>query len=166
MMLADLVDEMWSERDAAPSVFPWVVAAWQELTAGSNPLTLTLTASWQLLRLAGYFPQWRTCSVCGKCPVAGPVWIDPEHGTMLCSTHRGRSDTETSLSLGALRTWQQWMNLEVGKIGQYEAKGVIASQLFSLFRLYVQGHIGRLPRSLQFLMEVENMVGEGEDRKS
>ncbi len=161
MVLADLVDEMWAERDPAPQIFPWVIAAWQGLAAGESPLTVTLTASWQLLRLAGYYPEWQVCRVCGQPPSKGTVWLDVDHDSLLCAAHAGGEEARLSVALGTWRTWQQWMALDVNRIGQYEAKGIIGSQMFQVFRQYVQGHIGRLPRSLQFLQEVENMGMEG-----
>ncbi|POB11700.1 DNA repair protein RecO [Sulfobacillus sp. hq2] len=163
MLLADLVDEMWEERDAAPAVFPWVVGGWEGLAQGANALTITLTACWHLLQLAGYYPQWETCEVCGRVPDDGPVALDLVHDRLYCTRHRPGDDHLVSVFLGTWRTWRRWMELDVNRLGQYEAKGAIGAQIFTVFRRYVQSHIGRLPRSLQFLQEVENIGVEGED---
>ncbi len=158
MLLADLVDEMFLERDPNPSVVPWLIAAWERLARASAPRTTALTASWQLLKLAGYIPQWDRCGLCQQVPLQGPLWIDWEQGVYCASHYPNHHPGGMEISLGTLRTWHQWMALDVTKIGNYDAKGIIANQLFDLFCQYVEHHIGRMPRSLQFVREVETMA--------
>ncbi len=167
LLLADLVDEMFSERDPAPEVVPWVIAAWDRLQQEGSNLTTSLSAGWHLLKLAGYLPQWETCEACGEIPRQSPVGVDWEHDVMYCSRHLPSSSGESrgmEISLGGLLTWQRWMALNVTKLGNYEAKGIIGDQLFFLFGRYIERHIGRMPRSWQFVREVENMAGKERNR--
>ena len=86
---------------------------------------------------------------------------------MYCSRHLPSSSGESrgmEISLGGLLTWQRWMALNVTKLGNYEAKGIIGDQLFFLFGRYIERHIGRMPRSWQFVREVENMAGKERNR--
>lgn len=168
MFLADFVDEMFQERDANPAVVPWLIAAWERLSVAPGSLSIALTASWHLLKLAGYTPKWDACEICHKPPVPPTVVVDWENDVLYCHEHSPASHRENNhyghfgmeISFGTLRTWQQWMTLDVSKIGNYDAKGLIAEQLFALFGRYVESHIGRMPRSLQFVREVENMVAK------
>ncbi len=168
LLLADLVDEMFSERDPAPEVVPWIIAAWDRVAREGPGLTTALSAGWQLLKLAGYIPQWETCHICGEIPVQNSVGVDWEHDVMYCSRHlpvRSQGASEgMAVSLGSLRTWQRWMTLDVTKLGNYEAKGIIGEELFFVFGQYIERHIGRMPRSWQFVREVENIAGKERNR--
>ncbi|MCL4318991.1 MAG: DNA repair protein RecO [Firmicutes bacterium] len=164
LLLADLVDEMFSERDPAPEVVPWIIAAWDRLAREGSHLTTALSTGWQLLKLAGYIPRWDTCDVCGDIPRQNSVGVDWDQDVMYCSKHLPPSSEQSrgmEISLGSFRTWQGWMALDVTKLGNYEAKGIIGDQLFFLFGRYIERHIGRMPRSWQFVREVEN-IGEQE----
>lgn len=160
MMLADLVAELWAEHEASPETFSLLVAALQSLNEGRNAATVGLTGAWHLLRVAGYQSDWTHCGVCRSPLTQGPIAIDIAHLQPLCAVCRNASGIDgLSISLGSIRSLQYWMTLYPKKFGQVEVKGGMKEELFSLLERYVGYHLGRIPRSFEFVRTVSEGTG-------
>ena len=81
--LAELVAELWPEREAEPKVFDVLLFAFKLMTE-RNPRLVALVCAWQLLSLAGYHTQYQKCAACGN-DLTFPAIFDAQAGGGLCS---------------------------------------------------------------------------------
>ncbi|MCY0880835.1 MAG: DNA repair protein RecO [Firmicutes bacterium] len=158
MALADIVDELWSERDASVSTFKWMIAALQALAEGKHAATVSLATGWHLLQEAGYALQWQTCQRCGAgLQNGGRVGLHIERGGLICGTCLQEVSVHVTLSMGAVRTIQQWMQLNPSKLGTVEARGVLEEEIFTALQAYMAHQLGRLPRAWSFLQTTREL---------
>lgn len=164
MVLADLVDEMFSPLDAAPEAFYLLVAGLTALGEHRDADTAGLTASWQLLRAAGFGVAAEICADC-KQPLAieGGVYLR-EGGVVLCrGCTRRRGADGLALSPGTLKTLSGWMATAPERMGAIRVVGGVRLEMLKWFERAATGQIGRRPRALKFLFRV--LDGEGEESK-
>lgn len=163
LVLADLVDELWSAHDAAPRAFALLVGGLDALNQGRHPVTVGLATGWQLLRAAGYCPDWSRCTRCGAslASATGRIGVDVDHSAVLCPACAAASPKGRWVGLGAVRTLAHWLELEPSRLGTIEAKGRVKEELWGLLQSYASRHVGRVPRSFEFLNTVERMPDAG-----
>ena len=151
MFLADVVDALWTDHDASSQTFQWLVVGLDALNQGRSPATVGMTIAWRCLELAGYSPGWDACAICEQSTERqGPVGLLLDQGQALCSNcHVGHETFK--ISLGSLKTWRQWMQLDSSRLGAVEAHGLVYRELFEVLSRYFEVQIGRRPRSLEFL---------------
>ncbi len=153
MVLADIVDGMWSEHDASPETFQWLILGFEALSQGRDPATVGMTVAWRCLEIAGYAPEWGHCRDCGQSiGPTGPITLLVSEGQAQCkdcSPGKG-----VVISLGSFKTWQQWMTINPSRLGAVEAHGVIYRELYDLLDRYVVAQVGRRPRSLSFIQSL------------
>jgi len=81
-LLAELVAELWPEREPEPETFERLLAAFA-LLGSRNARITALAAALQLLSLAGFRPEFENCVACGR-PLAFPARFDPAAGGGVC----------------------------------------------------------------------------------
>jgi DNA repair protein RecO (recombination protein O) len=155
-MLADMLDELWSEHDAAPPAFQLVVEAFSALEEGRPPAAVFLAGFWQLMRQAGFAPDFSLCSVCGASMAdaqeagfrtsAGPV----------CSRCRGPEDTD--LSAAALSWLRRAGTLSGERLGTLVGSRSVMDGLERQARDYLLYHLGRMPRAFRFWEQVSEPI--------
>lgn len=161
MVLVDIVDGLWSDYDASPETFQWLILGLEALNQGRDPATVGMTVAWRCLEVAGYAPEWGQCRDCGR-PLGqqkGPIALVVAQGQAQCQDCVGGKPTE-SLSLGSYKTWQQWVTINPSRLGAVEAKGFVYRELFDLLDRYVVAHVGRRPRSLSFVQSLLTLSNE------
>lgn len=167
MALADIVDGLWSDHDASPETFQWLIVGFEALNQGKDPATVGMTVAWRCLEVAGYAPEWGFCRDCGQ-PIgqSGPIVLSLHEGQAQCKECAGPSkDEREKLSLGSFKTWQQWMTLNPSRLGAVEAHGVVYRELFDLLDRYVVAQVGRRPRSLSFIQSLVSLSQDESGRE-
>ncbi|MDA8192604.1 MAG: DNA repair protein RecO [Thermaerobacter sp.] len=157
MALADLVDELWEEREASPATFSVLVAALEALNDGRPATGTGLAAGWQLLGIAGYLPDLNHCGRCHRPVDNGPVEVALAQPAVYCGRCQSaeRVAGRIQISLGSLRSLQYWVALPPKRLGQGEAKGQIKEECLGLWLRFARWQLGRSPRSFEFLNTVE-----------
>jgi DNA repair protein RecO (recombination protein O) len=82
-LLAELVAELWPEREPEPAAFDLLLAAFS-LLGSRNARITALAAALQLLALAGFRPECELCVVCGQ-PLVFPARFDAAAGGGACA---------------------------------------------------------------------------------
>ncbi len=160
MVLADIVDGLWSDHDASPETFQWLIVGFEALSQGKDPATVGMTVAWRCLEIAGYAPEWGHCRDCGQAiGHSGPIALSVQEGQAQCKDCASAKDGFT-ISLGSFKTWQQWMTLNPSRLGAIEAHGVVYRELFDLLDRYVVAQVGRRPRSLSFIQSLVTLSNE------
>jgi DNA repair protein RecO (recombination protein O) len=153
-MLADLVDELWSDGDAAPATFAWLAQGWAALDEGRLPTAVFLAGLWQLLREAGLKPDFSVCAVCGSPLGEAAVWRDG--AGPVCG--RCRRPEDTPLPVAGLAWLRRAEAAPADRIGLVVADAAVLGRLERQARAYVVYHLGRVPRAFRFWEEIQ---GEG-----
>ncbi len=147
-ILADAVDELTSDLDAAPGVYDTLVAALVSLGSDRDPTPVYLHALWRLLGAAGLKPEFDRCQQCGA-PWTAPPWFwRGGAGPVDRACHRAG---DSPLLPGAL----QWLRLmdsqtDPAELGRVQAAPAVYAVLDQQARDFLIYHVGRLPRAFRF----------------
>lgn len=156
MVLADVVDQLWPEREPSDETFTVLVSALEAFDEGRPAATVGLAAGFKCLAIAGFQPDWAVCSRCQQLFSRGPVTVDVESGTLYCpdcaSPVRGER-----ISLGSLRSLQYWLKEHPRKFGQAEVKGSMKQELESLFFRFLLHETARPLKSYEFLANIDRL---------
>ncbi len=157
-LMADVVDECFSDHDSSPEAFYALVAGLETLNEGRHPPSVAMATVWHLLRAAGFAGQFASCAGCQGELKAGMV-IRAGHFEPLCADCAlMRGGSSTRFSAGAVKTANRWLELPPAKFGGVETRGRLVGEMVRLLTLNLTAHLNRPPRSLQFLgqlMETE-----------
>ena len=149
-LLAELVNELWPERESDAQVYDTLLAAYHTLVC-RNPRLTALACGWQLLVLAGFAPQYRYCLSCGR-EVAGGAGFQAVHGGAVCCSCREEAVPEFSPAMAnLLRTLQQ---LDLKQPQEFTVNGKVLSALEVLFEDYVTCQLDRPLKSYSFLRQM------------
>lgn len=166
MVLVDLVDQLWPERESAVDCFMVLAGALDALNRGRSAASVGLAAGFQFLLLAGLGLNWDGCAGCGLPFVKGPVSIDLRQGAVWCPSCAKIDGA--SLSLGGLRSLQYWLRNDPAKFGQVEVRGHMEAELKHLLFEQVINEINRPLKSVNFLLQIDRLSQEregGDDRR-
>jgi DNA repair protein RecO (recombination protein O) len=157
-MLADTVDELMSERDAAPDTFRTVVEALTALDDGRSPAVVFASALWRLLKEAGFMPDIGTCHQCGAA-IGDTAWWRPGHGPV-CA--RCRTPADTLVRAGGLSLLRYWDRLPPERIGQGSGPSAVLRQLEQLAVDQLVYHTGRVPRAYRVWQQVADLAADAD----
>ncbi len=150
-LLAEVVDECFSERDPSPEAFYLLVAGLEALADGRHAPTAAMTAIFQLARAAGFLRGFDRCAACGRA-LDQDMAVDAESAEPLCpacGTLRG--GRRIRMEAGALKTLRRWLTLPGDKFGSVELRGRLVRQMVDLLEVTVTAHNRRPPRALEFV---------------
>jgi DNA repair protein RecO (recombination protein O) len=82
-MLAELVAELWPDREPEPAAFDLLLAAFA-LLGSRNVRVAALAGALQLMALAGFRPEYGRCVVCGQ-ELSFPARFDAAAGGGVCA---------------------------------------------------------------------------------
>lgn len=151
-MLADVVDELTSDLDAAPAMYAALVAALEALAADRDPHPIFLHALWRLLAAAGLKPEF------GRCQQCGAAWGNPPwfwRGGFGPVDRACRAAGDAALLPGALQ-WLSRMDAadatgtSASALGGVPAGAPVYAALEQLARDFLIYHLGRVPRAFRF----------------
>lgn len=157
MVLADVVDQLWPEREPSDQSFFVLWTALDALNEGRPAATVGLAAGFHFLAIAGYGPDWEHCARCHKPFDEGPIHIHIEEGGVFCFRC---SQVGLSISLGSLRSLQYWLKEHPKKFGQADVKGTMKVELERLFVRYLLHQTAKPLKSYEFLANI-NRLGQG-----
>ncbi|MCL4521991.1 MAG: DNA repair protein RecO [Firmicutes bacterium] len=151
-VLAEVVDECFSDHDPAPEAFYILVAGLQALNEGRHPPSAAMAAIWQLLRAAGFVDRFDYCPHCGV-RLDGPLlWVsgakDPS-----CPLCAGSKRTKT-FSSGAVKTVNRWLEATPDKFGGVEVRGRLIQEMVDWLSMTLASQIHRIPKSLGFINQL------------
>ena len=157
-MLADMLDELWSEHDAAPDAFSLVVEAFSALDEGRPAPAVFLAAFWQIMRQAGFALDLSRCSACGAA-----LDEDPQPGFRaasgpVCGRCRIPGDEELP---SASRAWlRRAETLSPDRLGTVLGSRALMEALERQAKHYILYHLGRMPRAFRFWEQVSGPLAD------
>lgn len=162
--VAELALRFFEDADD-PELFPLVNSMLDSLITSHKPLLLIRWYEQQLLQLAGFRPEWRTCvgerdqSMCDvelkpKPSDTQPYAIDPERGGALCvdcaKTYAGTGFV-LPISPSALSWLQSLQRLSYDQAAQYDLPQRTSRELAKAMETYIAFYLERRPASLRVI---------------
>lgn len=148
--LAELVVELWPEREAEPAVLDLLLAVYRTLPA-RNPRITALAAAWQLLALAGFRPEQNQCVSCNAA-VDYPARFDPRAGGAVCRNCSSSECMEYTEEMKAFL--EKLLKLDWEQPGHFSVSGTVLLQTEGLFKSFLNWHLDRPLKSLAFISAV------------
>jgi len=157
-LLAELVAELWPEREPEPAAFDLLLAAYT-LMGRRNARIAVLAAALQLLDLAGFRPAYGECVRCGR-PLAFPARFAAGGGGGVCllcaEPHLPPFPTEVKDFLHRLLT------LDLADPGHFSVTGAVLLDAERLLAEFLAWRLDKPLKSLAFIAAVapDKMGGE------
>jgi DNA repair protein RecO (recombination protein O) len=148
--LAELVVELWPEREADPAVFDLLLAAFN-LIGKRNPRLTALACALQLLSLAGFRPEFGQCVVCGQA-VNYPARFSATAGGSVCTAcaqpHLLECTAETIVFIDRL------LSLNWREPGEFTVTGAVLMQAEKLLADFITCRLDKPLKSMAFIAAV------------
>lgn len=148
--LAELVVELWPEREADQAAFDLLLAAF-DLMGKRNPRLTALACALQLLPLAGFRPEFGQCVACGQ-PVAYPACFNAEAGGGVCAACAHPHFPECSAEVVAFVDRLQ--GLDWRDPGQFTVTGATLMQAEKLLADFITCRLDKPLKSMAFIAAV------------
>lgn len=150
--LAEIVNELWPEREPDPLVFTLLIGAFKLITR-RNPRIVALAAAWQLLALAGFTPQLDRCVIC-QAECSPPSGFNPEAGGMVCTSCD--SQKNTVFSLQHKNFFEQLLSLDWEEPGHFTVTGGTLTSTEQILNSFLAYRMEKPLKSLSFIQMVNN----------
>jgi|GEM_PF-2313527 len=152
-VLAESVEHLWPEEEAQPEVYEFLRKAFRALEKRS-PRVAAAAALWQILELAGFGSDFEHCAHCGEPLIAGR--LDVENGGMKgsCCLKSDSGGGVTPEELEVLRALRDYPWEEEKSRRSISGRHLVGAERILLE--YLQYHLERPLKSLQFLQKMEN----------
>lgn len=109
--LVELIDQLTAEAQPVGELFNLLAEGLRELRSGAATAAFLRVFELRLLHHTGYDPQLQRCGRCHReLGAAAPLFLDPAHGSIVCSDCRRNGESlvgvtaDTLLALEAIRT--------------------------------------------------------------
>lgn len=160
-LLAELVAELWPEREPDPSAFDLLLAALTLLTT-RNPRIAALAAALQLLALAGFRPEYGQCAACGQ-SLAWPARFDPDAGGAVCA---GCAQPHLAVFAAEDRDFLDLLlGLDLAAPGHFTVSGAALVTAERLLADFLAWRLDRPLRSLAFIAAMApDKTGDGREK--
>lgn len=150
--LAEIVAELWPEREPDPRVFALLIGAFTLITS-RNPRIVAQAAAWQLLALAGFTPQLDRCVIC-QAECSPPAGFNAEAGGMVCADCGGQKSV---IFLPQHKNFfEQMLMLDWAEPGHFTVTGSILTCTEQLLNSYLAYRMEKPLKSLSFIQMVNN----------
>lgn len=153
-LMAEVVDECFSDHDPDPEAFYILVAGLQALNDGRHPPSVVMVAIWQLLRTAGFVGPISHCSICSQ-ELSGSMAMmrgERQPACARCAQTTGRASR--IFSAGIVKTVNRWLELPPDRFGGVEVRGRSIAEMVALLTMVMTTHLRRSPRSLGFVTQL------------
>lgn len=155
--MAEITIAFTPERDPAPHIFRLLGAILDAIEAGEPPSLMARYLEVWLLRLSGLFPDLTVCGGCGGKLPATP-WLDEAGLEFVCGRECGSLVGRQRLTPSARQLLLRILgDPPAGLSGRLSGAAGLRS-LRDILRTLVCGHLGRAPRSLRVLGQLERAL--------
>jgi len=153
--LLELTDQLTGEAHAVPELYDLLDAGLTELEQGAATTALLRTFELHLLHLAGYEPHFETCDGCRR-PLGAEaqIFLDPAHGTFVCSACRSIERAWIPLRGDTLTTLESLKHLPLAQAHGLRLAPALATEAAQLLGRLLSLH---LPRPLKSIGLIANL---------
>lgn len=148
--IAELVDALTVDGDPHEAVFIHITKALRELDKTSDPELVVRWFELRLMALLGYLPGLNGCVNCGGELNGSTARFSTQAGGLVCSRCAAGAGG-ISCNKGTVAVMNTLLNWDIDKINRVRVAQPSRAQMKSIMREYLQWHMEKRSRSLQFM---------------
>jgi len=152
--LAELVIEFCPERQAEPHTYDLLLGALTTITE-RNPRLVALAAAWQLLSIAGYYPEYKQCVTCGQ-SLGEAAYFSAELGGGVCTNCDHQNLPEFSaVAAGFI---ENLLHIDWENPNRFTVNGNILVQTENILIRYLVCLLEKPLKSLEFIKQIATAI--------
>ena len=148
--IVELVLGLYPPQQAEPAVFYKLLDVFS-LLSGRNPRIAALTGAWHLLALAGFQPEYDSCTYCG-CPLHLPACFSFSGGGSCCS--RCCPPDAVKFMPSDRDFLHNLLQLNIKQPGQFSVKAATLSAAEHLLYGFIRYQLDKPLKSLEFIRKL------------
>ncbi|MDP3804320.1 MAG: DNA repair protein RecO [Candidatus Omnitrophota bacterium] len=152
--MVELVDSVTTLGDINPEVFNLLLNSLRLLSGESSPRRVTRIFEIKLLHLLGLMPTLELCANCGE-------RVDPNakfsfrHGGLICKACLSVDIQARPILQGTVKFIEHIMTSPFEKVARVKVAAEVGKELEGVLRKFLDFHIERRLKTLEFLKEIE-----------
>lgn len=156
VFFVEMADAVSDEEIPSERLFLLLAKALYYLAEGEIPVGIISQAyQLKLMDISGYRPNLSRCVHCGKTDMES-YRFDIELGGLLCDECESFGKNVIKLSPGALEAVKILLNTEISRLNTLKIDNTIFSEIDKLVKKFVETHLEKQFKSLEFLDEIKN----------
>ena len=153
--MAELLDSVTALSDKNGDVFELTLNSLRLLAGESSAKRVTRIFEIKLLHLLGIMPTLAFCSGCGKKIDAGGARFSLRHGGLICKNCLDTDRQAFPVLAGTVNFIEHIRNSPFEKVARVKVAAQVGRELESILRKFLDYHIERRLRTVEFLKEIE-----------
>lgn len=150
--LLELVNTLTPEREKHPEIFTLLLHFLNLLSEQSAREDILRIFEIRLTTLLGYQPQVLRCVSCGRDYILQETYrFSVKKGGILCSACHRENEAFPGLSHGTIRIFQQAQQQSLEKLNRIHFSPASLGEGKLILSRFLEYHIGRKPKSLEFI---------------
>jgi DNA repair protein RecO (recombination protein O) len=152
--MIELLDSVTTLSDKNTEVFDLLLNSLKLLSGEASARRVARIFEIKLLGLLGLMPTLTECAYCsGKVDVSAKFSI--AHGGLICKTCIDKDKNALPIMAGTVKFIEHIRSLPFEKVERIKVSNVVGKELEAILRKFLDYHIERRLRSLEFLKEIE-----------
>ena len=157
--LCELVSGVVPEREKNEGLFDFFSRVLRNLEERDDPWPVATWGALGVLARAGFAPSFSECAACGA-PVSGDALFSAEDGGLLClkcGSKPAEREGSISVSAGTVRLLDMLAQSSAkdADCPSLNARGRVREEALSVLLRYIQGVLGRRPKSASLVESIE-----------
>jgi DNA repair protein RecO (recombination protein O) len=153
--LIELVNTLTPEREQHPEIFTLLLYFLNLLSEHSAREDILRIFEIRLTTLLGYQPQVLRCVSCGRDYILEEIYrFSVKKGGILCSGCHRENEAFPCLSHGTIKIFQQAQQLSLEKLNRIHFSPASRAEGKLILSRFLEYHIGRKPKSLEFVEQI------------
>ena len=152
----ELADFVSVEEVASERLFLLLAKALYYLSTGDVQLgILSLGYQLRLMDISGFRPHINRCVSCG-CTEGDSFRFSIELGGLICGECRMEDKSAYKISAGSIEMFKIFLNTDISRLNTIKMDNTIFNEMDKIIRVFVQTHLDKRFKSLEFLDEIKN----------
>ncbi len=152
--IIELLDSVTALGDKNSEVFDLALNSLKLLSGESSPKRVARIFEIKLLHLLGLMPSLEFCANCGQAVDAGAKFSF-RHGGLICKSCLGTDKDSRSVLQGTAKFIEHIRSLPFEKVARIKVSIQVGKELESILRKFLDYHIERRLKSVDFLKAIE-----------
>jgi DNA repair protein RecO (recombination protein O) len=152
--IIELLDSVTSLGDKNAEVFTLLLNSLTLLSGKASAKRVARIFEIKLLGLLGLMPTLGSCAYCGG-KVDASARFSIVHGGLICKTCADKDRNALSIMAGTVKFIEHIRELPFEKVERIKVANAVGKELESILREFLDYHIERRLKSIEFLKEIE-----------
>ncbi|MDP3791991.1 MAG: DNA repair protein RecO [Candidatus Omnitrophota bacterium] len=152
--IIELLDSVTGLGEKSQEIFGLLLNSLTLLSSQASAKRVARIFEIKLLGLIGLMPTLNACAYCGSKPEPGAKF-SVAHGGLICKTCIDKDKNALPIMAGTVKFIEHIRELPFEKVERIKVANVVGKELESILRKFLDYHIERRLKSVEFLKEIE-----------